>query len=308
MSRERLLLDEHPLVLLPGLARRLGINGALLLQQIHYLSLLPGGVDDIDGNHWTWQPAGKLREALGCAIDDSTIRRTLRKLEATGMLIVEWMSNLDDHWDRRNRTKAYRIDLEAVSEISGKTVKPAKNKMQIAQVQHGKSPSCKSAKHTVDISTENTGNRLQAKKAAAPRSRGADGAAAGDEQQVETKKRRRRASGIITYLRSDAPEAVRIEATYDPAEIAAGTTAARSRLNRRGNPTEPTPGVVEREILHVRAAGEATKLAKTREESGPVAEARARRQKLDEPHARAAADAAAAAAIAKLGRVLGGRT
>ena len=66
--------------------------------------------------------------------------------------------------------------------------------------------------------------------------------------------RRDRPSGIVCYTEDDPTKAERVEATYTADEISAGLKSARQKLNGRGKPLQPTPGVVEDEILLARAA------------------------------------------------------
>ncbi len=48
----KLLLDEHPLLVLPSLAKKIGLNEAIILQQINYW--LIDSKKEIDGRKWTY--------------------------------------------------------------------------------------------------------------------------------------------------------------------------------------------------------------------------------------------------------------
>jgi hypothetical protein len=77
----RLLIDEHPLQVLPSLAEAIGLNEAIMLQQIHYW--LKDSKKIHDGKPWTYNSATKWQEQFPFW-SESTIRRTinsLRKLE-----------------------------------------------------------------------------------------------------------------------------------------------------------------------------------------------------------------------------------
>ncbi len=48
----KLLINEPPLMVIPTLAKALGINSAIILQQIHYWNTLNNNV--IDGYQWCY--------------------------------------------------------------------------------------------------------------------------------------------------------------------------------------------------------------------------------------------------------------
>lgn len=300
------LLDERPLVFLPGLGRAFGITPALLLQQLHYYLRLDGGIDDAEGIHWTWQKIEGLRECLGDAIDESTIRRALGQLEGTGVLVSAWMAEIDPTWDRRDRTKAYRIDYDVLSQICGQPAQAAASKVQIARLQAGKPRASKCAKNPKHISTETTGQRSQAE---ASRARGPASAAAGKSQQQQkpnatSKVRHDLPNGVVCWVDpnsglDDRPDATILAANASPDEIRAGVTAVEATGK------DPVPGLVWREIRRQRAAREKAEQAKAREAAGPLAEARRRHEERvrrdADPAARQAGLDAARKAAAELG-------
>ena len=93
----RLLLDEKPLIILPKLAVLIGLNEAIVLQQIHYW--LREKRDDPEryaasfalGEWWVyntldaWQKQFPFWSVM-------TIRRTLESLEAKGLVISDALS------------------------------------------------------------------------------------------------------------------------------------------------------------------------------------------------------------------------
>src|SRR5260370_42640619 len=48
----RVLLNERPLVLLPSLAKAVGVNGAIVIQQVHFYLVDPNNGRIHDGEHW----------------------------------------------------------------------------------------------------------------------------------------------------------------------------------------------------------------------------------------------------------------
>lgn len=106
----RYLFNKRPLVIRPALAKEVGLNGAIILQQVHYWCQRneKKGQNQRDGYTWTygsyqfWQsqfPWWSL----------STVRRTLNSLEGSGLLVSGPFNRL-----QQDRTKWYRIDYEAL--------------------------------------------------------------------------------------------------------------------------------------------------------------------------------------------------
>ncbi|RLQ00460.1 DnaD domain protein [Geobacillus stearothermophilus] len=105
----KLLLDEKPLVILPSLAKEIGLNEAIVLQQLHYW--LQESNNERDGHRWVyntyqdWQkqfPFWSIR----------TIRRTIKNLENKGIVISDYLNSM-----KIDKTKWYRIDYERLEEI-----------------------------------------------------------------------------------------------------------------------------------------------------------------------------------------------
>lgn len=108
MSTNRPLLDDPPLLVLPRLAVLVGLNEAIVLQQVHYWlgRASQKGRNRLNGFTWVynsyeeWQtnfPWWSVR----------TIRRTVISLEATGILVARQLNGSD-------RRKWYRIDYDAL--------------------------------------------------------------------------------------------------------------------------------------------------------------------------------------------------
>jgi hypothetical protein len=106
----KLLFDSHPLVILPELAVKIGLNEALILQQIHYwLEINKKANRNLkNGYYWTFNSYTDWKKQFPF-FSDSTIRRTITKLEK-GMLVVSGNYNKLSI----DRTKWYRIDEEVL--------------------------------------------------------------------------------------------------------------------------------------------------------------------------------------------------
>lgn len=103
----RLLIDEPPLQVLPSLAREIGLNEAIMLQQIHYWLLKSG--NEFEGAKWfyktleEWQTEFPFWSAM-------TIRRTLGSLEKQKIIKI---GNFNKK--KFDKTKWYTIDYQRVN-------------------------------------------------------------------------------------------------------------------------------------------------------------------------------------------------
>lgn len=107
----RLLINEPPLQVLPSLAVKIGLNEAIVLQQVHYW--LERSKTSINGHLWVYNSVSEWRTQFPFWSDD-TISRALKSLRARGVVIAEQLSP-----DARDRSMYYRIDYSALSAIDG---------------------------------------------------------------------------------------------------------------------------------------------------------------------------------------------
>jgi hypothetical protein len=101
MRKKNLLIDEYPLLVLPSLAKLIGLNEAIALQQLHYWVNNPKGGVWMDGERWVyntyefWQkdnfPFWSLR----------TVQRVFLSLEAKELVVSMQKAEYD-------RKKYYR--------------------------------------------------------------------------------------------------------------------------------------------------------------------------------------------------------
>ncbi|CAH0159709.1 hypothetical protein [Priestia megaterium] len=105
----KLLLKDQPLIVLPALAVKVGVNGALFLQQLHYW--LEKSVNVQDGYTWVYNTNQQwLQQFPFWSL--STIQRIISKLEKEG-LIVKGKYNRS----KFNNTVWYRIDYKKLEEL-----------------------------------------------------------------------------------------------------------------------------------------------------------------------------------------------
>jgi uncharacterized phage protein (TIGR02220 family) len=105
----RLLINESPVMIIPSLAAKIGLNEAVVLQQIHYW--LGISKHHINGRTWVYNTYEEWQKQLPFW-SVSTIKRTIRSLEMLGLL-------LSDNWNqmKMDKTKWYSIDYEKLQEL-----------------------------------------------------------------------------------------------------------------------------------------------------------------------------------------------
>ena len=115
---DNLLLDEHPLLVMPKLAMLIGLNESIILQQIHYwLKIKEQRQQDyIDGRYWVYNTYEQWQEQFPFW-SIMTIRRTITKLENKGLLIVGNYNTAGF-----DNTKWYSIDYVALDVLVSPSV------------------------------------------------------------------------------------------------------------------------------------------------------------------------------------------
>lgn len=106
----KLLIDERPLTVLPSLVKAVGMERAVILQQIHWLLQGPSNGFEHDGERWVWGSYPDWCEDYFTFWEADTLRKHLVKLEKDGYVVSVQIKGFD-------RTKAYRIDRKKISEI-----------------------------------------------------------------------------------------------------------------------------------------------------------------------------------------------
>lgn len=100
-----LLINEPPLQVLPSLATAIGLNEAIIVQQIHYWIGISKNYRE--GHKWVYKTFDKWREEFPFW-STSTIKRTISNLEKSEVLISTEKFNKMGF----DRTKWYRINYE----------------------------------------------------------------------------------------------------------------------------------------------------------------------------------------------------
>lgn len=103
------LFDEHPLVIDVKLAKTIGLNEAIVLQQINYW-LHGKSAKKINGRLWTFNSVKKWHEQFPFW-SESTVKRVFSSLEKDGLLITGRFNKY-----KFDKTKWYSIDMKKVSD------------------------------------------------------------------------------------------------------------------------------------------------------------------------------------------------
>jgi len=104
----KLLIQEHPLQVLPTLATLIGLNEAIVVQQIHYwLSGKSGKM--IDGRRWIYNGYKEWREQFPFWSDD-TIVRAFKGAEKKGIILSRQEKSF-------NRKKWYSLDYDTLDSL-----------------------------------------------------------------------------------------------------------------------------------------------------------------------------------------------
>jgi uncharacterized phage protein (TIGR02220 family) len=105
----RLLINESPVMIIPSLAVKIGLNEAVVLQQIHYW--LGISKHKIEGRTWVYNTYEEWQKQLPFW-SVSTIKRSIRSLEMLGLLLSENWNQM-----KMDKTKWYSIDYEKLQEF-----------------------------------------------------------------------------------------------------------------------------------------------------------------------------------------------
>lgn len=103
----KLLIPEPPLQVLPSLAAEIGLNEALLLQQIHYWTTCKE--PDENGEVWVWKTVNEWRGEFPFW-SESTIKRVVGRLKAEGYIAVRQ--------EGMSRVNHYRVLYDAIHEVN----------------------------------------------------------------------------------------------------------------------------------------------------------------------------------------------
>jgi hypothetical protein len=102
----KLLINEPPLIVLPTLAEKIGLNEAIVIQQIHYWLQKSGHV--INGKRWIYNSYPEWQKQFPFWTE-RTIRRIMKSLIDQGLISID---NFNKY--KSDKTNWYTINYEKV--------------------------------------------------------------------------------------------------------------------------------------------------------------------------------------------------
>jgi uncharacterized phage protein (TIGR02220 family) len=100
------LLDEHPLIILPTLAKVFGLNEAVIIQQMHYW--LRSSKHEYEGKRWIYNTYSDWHKQIPF-LSERTIRRTITHLERSDVILSGNFNRL-----AIDQTKWYTLNYDKI--------------------------------------------------------------------------------------------------------------------------------------------------------------------------------------------------
>lgn len=107
----RLLINENPLQVLPTLAVKIGLNEAMILQQMHYWLNADHNKNYIQGRHWVYNSYDEWHKQFPFWSKE-TIKRAIYSLEKQKLVISDKLSE-----EKFNHRKWYSIDYSELQRL-----------------------------------------------------------------------------------------------------------------------------------------------------------------------------------------------
>ena len=151
----KLLINEYPILILPTLAKKIGLNEAIFLQQLHYW--LVDSKHVYDGHRWVYNTYENWHQQFPFW-STGTIRRIIIRLEKIGLVQTGNYNRF-----KLDKTKWYRIRYENLEELLGENIDllPDRAASNLDQIDtEGKNPSVRKTELMDDASESgiNSGN------------------------------------------------------------------------------------------------------------------------------------------------------
>jgi len=144
----KLLFDEQPLVISRELAKLIGLNEAIVLQQVHYWLEInrQANKNFRDGRYWTFNSMKNWHEDNFSFWSFDTVKRTFSSLEKRGYLV-------SGNYNRQSfdHTKWYSIDYESLETLNSSISAKCPNRLG----QNGAIDNVKMPQPIPEITTEN---------------------------------------------------------------------------------------------------------------------------------------------------------
>lgn len=137
-----LLINEPPLQVLPTLAAEIGLNNAIVLQQVHYW--LRVSTNNRDGHKWVYKTIDEWHEEFPFW-SKRTLERVIQSLEDLEILVVGNYNKL-----KMDRTKWYRIKYETLHKLH-ENANRQNDGMQTDKMAESKTPNCQEGIRQIDV-------------------------------------------------------------------------------------------------------------------------------------------------------------
>ena len=118
----KLLINQPPLQVLPDLAVKIGLNEAIIIQQLHYW--LERSVNIREGRKWVYNDYEQWQEQFPFW-SERTIQRAFLSLEKLGIIVTKQFEKYTSDYTKRNRRKWYTIDYVAFEKLEKEEMPPA---------------------------------------------------------------------------------------------------------------------------------------------------------------------------------------
>lgn len=122
----KLLIDDYPIQVLPNLAKIIGLNEAIFLQQLHYWSSKSG--KSRDGKMWVYNTYEGWEDNFPFW-SNATIRRIIKSLEDKNCIFTTSKYNAM----KIDRTKWYAINYDKMAELDNELTVDNRNNSPSAQ-------------------------------------------------------------------------------------------------------------------------------------------------------------------------------
>lgn len=145
----KLLINEQPLQVIPSLAKAIGLNEAIFLQQLHYFLRI--SKNHAEGRSWVYNTIKDWQVEFSFW-SLKTVQRTIENLELSGLVLSTDKFNKM----KMDKTKWYSIDYEKLSEIAGENANSPFS--QNGQMEHTKTENAFSQNDQMSFSQNDQSN------------------------------------------------------------------------------------------------------------------------------------------------------
>ena len=103
------LINEYPLQVLPSLCKKVGINEAVFIQELHYWLL--ASEQERNGKKWVCKTYEELQETLEI-FSLSTLKRIVKSLSDKQLIIIDNFNEM-----KMDKTNWYLINYEKLGQL-----------------------------------------------------------------------------------------------------------------------------------------------------------------------------------------------